>query len=68
MNTSENKKRIENIIKFHAHDYRDMKQSEDDLVDFLTMFLEAVNCDHDCTSNCRSEGCDCACGNYHFTP
>ena len=23
------------------------------------------NCDHDCTSNCRREGCNCLCGEYH---
>ena len=25
-------------------------------------------CDHNCTSNCRREGCNCACGEYHITP
>lgn len=24
-----------------------------------------ANCDHDCTSNCRREGCNCDCGEYH---
>lgn len=23
------------------------------------------NCDHDCVSNCRREGCNCLCGEYH---
>ncbi len=23
------------------------------------------NCDHDCTSDCRREGCNCLCGEYH---
>lgn len=23
------------------------------------------NCDHGCTSNCRREGCNCLCGEYH---
>lgn len=22
-------------------------------------------CDHQCTSNCRREGCNCSCGEYH---
>jgi len=22
-------------------------------------------CDHTCTSNCRREGCNCACGEWH---
>ena len=22
-------------------------------------------CEHDCTSNCRREGCECLCGEYH---
>ena len=22
-------------------------------------------CDHQCTSNCRREGCNCLCGEYH---
>ena len=24
-------------------------------------------CEHDCTSNCRREGCNCECGEYHDT-
>ena len=23
------------------------------------------DCDHDCTSDCRREGCNCLCGEYH---
>ena len=23
------------------------------------------NCNHQCTSNCRREGCNCLCGEYH---
>lgn len=23
------------------------------------------NCDHNCTSNCRREGCNCLCGEFH---
>ena len=25
------------------------------------------NCDHSCTSNCRREGCNCECGEFHDT-
>ena len=24
------------------------------------------NCEHACTSNCRREGCQCDCGEYHI--
>ena len=61
----ENKHR-QRIIDFYAHDFRDMSQSESDLKDMLEGFLEAVDCTHDCSSNCRREGCNCACGEYHF--
>lgn len=58
--------RQERIINFYAHDYRDMAQSEDDLKDFLEGFLETLDCEHTCTSNCRREGCECSCGNNHL--
>lgn len=25
------------------------------------------DCEHQCTSNCRREGCNCLCGEYHDT-
>lgn len=25
------------------------------------------NCEHICTGNCRREGCECLCGEYHDT-
>lgn len=25
-------------------------------------------CTHDCTSNCRRNGCNCECGEYHLLP
>ena len=25
------------------------------------------NCNHQCTSDCRKEGCNCECGEYHIT-
>lgn len=28
-------------------------------------FESADFCDHICTSNCRREGCNCDCGEYH---
>ena len=24
-------------------------------------------CEHDCTSECRRNGCSCQCGDYHLT-
>jgi len=60
-------KRTQEIIDFYAHEYRDMKQSKDDLEDMLTGFIEAIECEHECSSNCRREGCNCACGNSHFS-
>ena len=27
--------------------------------------LNIAYCDHLCTSNCRREGCNCECGEYH---
>ena len=59
-------KRTHKIIEFYAHDYRDMKQSEEDLKDFLIGVVESIDCTHECTSQCRREGCNCACGNVHF--
>jgi len=26
---------------------------------------EIRSCDHMCTSNCRHEGCNCSCGEFH---
>lgn len=28
-------------------------------------FMERQPCDHECSSNCRREGCNCRCGEYH---
>ena len=53
-------------VLFYAHDYRDMAMSEDSLTDMLEGFAEALQCDHQCSPNCRREGCNCACGEYHF--
>ena len=61
-----NKKHIEKTIEYFAHDYRDMKLGKESLKDMLMLFVEALNCDHECTSNCRRVGCDCRCGNFHF--
>lgn len=27
---------------------------------------EDTECDHECTSNCRRNGCNCNCGEYHI--
>ncbi len=53
-------------IEFYSHDYRDMSMSQDELKDLLEGFIETLFCEHQCTSNCRREGCNCACGNTHF--
>lgn len=52
--------------RFYAHDYRDMAMSEDSLMDMLEDFAEVLQCSHQCSSNCRKVGCNCACGEYHF--
>ena len=53
-------------LEFYAHDYRDIAMSEYDLMDMLEGFAEALNCDHQCSSNCRREGCKCKCGEFYF--
>lgn len=53
-------------VEYFSHDYRDMEMSEDDLYDMLTSFAEALNCKHICSSNCRKNGCNCSCGEFHF--
>lgn len=29
--------------------------------------LENIKCDHVCSGNCRREGCNCDCGEWHLT-
>mgnify|MGYP001585291739 CR=1 FL=1 len=58
--------RIEKIVNFYAHDYRDIAMKEDKLKDMLEGFIESLECDHQCSSNCRRVGCNCQCGEYHF--
>lgn len=53
-------------LEFYAHDYRDMAMSENDLMDMLEGFAEALNCRHECSLNCRKVGCNCACGEFHY--
>jgi len=53
-------------VEAYAHDYRDMAMSEENLYAMITTFAEALTCDHTCTSDCRKEGCNCACGEYHY--
>lgn len=50
----------------YAHDYRDMAMNENDLMDMLSSYAEALMCKHECSSNCRKEGCNCKCGEFHF--
>lgn len=54
------------VVEAYAHDYRDMEMSEDSIYDMLTGFAEALVCKHECSSNCRREGCKCDCGEYHI--
>lgn len=54
------------VIDFYAHDYRDMAMSEENLADMLKGFVETLECGHQCTSNCRREGCNCDCGPSHI--
>jgi len=58
--------RTETIVSAYAHDYRDMKISQDDLVEMLNAFLDSLNCNHYCLSECRRSGCNCDCGEYHI--
>ena len=60
------KEHKQKTIGFYAHDYRNIAMSEVDLTDMLEGFVESLECDHQCTSNCRKEGCNCDCGEYHF--
>jgi len=54
-------------INFYAHDYRGMAMSEDSLKDMLTGMVESLDCVHTHTSSCRKNGCNCDCGEYHFS-
>jgi hypothetical protein len=53
-------------LRFYAHDYRDMEMDEETLSGMLEQFAEALNCKHECSSDCRRSGCNCNCGEYHF--
>lgn len=64
-NTAE-KSHEHKTLEFYAHDYRDMQMNEEDLMCMLESFAEALNCTHACSSNCRKEGCNCRCGEFHF--
>ncbi len=61
------KTREDKIAEDFAHDFRDMKMSELELLDVLNSVIECVQCEHQCTSNCRREGCNCACGEFHYS-
>lgn len=56
----------EKTINFYSHDYRNMAMLEEDLKNMLEGFVESLECRHQCTSNCRKNGCNCACGGSHF--
>lgn len=51
-------------IEFFSHDYRNI--TEKGLSDMFNDFTESLLCEHECNSNCRKNGCNCACGNSHF--
>ena len=53
-------------LEFYAQNYRDMAMSENDLMDMLERFADALECVHWCSPNCRKEGCKCKCGTFHF--
>jgi len=53
-------------VEAYAHDYRDMAMSQETLYDVLTGFADALECHHQCSSNCRRNGCNCHCGEYHY--
>lgn len=58
--------RLEKVIESYAHDFRDMKMSQYDLASMLNGFVETLDCEHQCTSECRRSGCNCDCGEYHI--
>ena len=60
------KERTQKIIDFYSHDYRDMKMAEGDLKDVFNAIVETMECEHNCRSDCRREGCNCVCGEYHL--
>ena len=53
------------VISDYAHDYRNVPLGEQDLTEMLQSFLEVFLCEHECTSRCRREGCNCSCGERH---
>ena len=59
------KTRLEKIVEEMADNHR-VEGDTDDLIEFCDSVSEAVNCDHQCSGNCRREGCNCACGEYHI--
>ncbi len=60
-------KRTKNIIKDLAEFHGGGNYIKGDLEELLEAFVEAQDCEHECTSNCRREGCNCDCGEWHIT-
>ena len=58
--------RTEKIIDLYAHDYRNMTMSQVDLKEMLQALENTLNCEHECTSECRRSGCNCDCGEFHI--
>ena len=61
--SNEHKKKT---IEFYSNDYKNIAMSEDDIKEMLEGFVESLECDHQCTSDCRKKGCNCDCGEFHF--
>lgn len=53
-------------IEYYAHDYAGMSMTEQDMKEMFEGFIETLECNHACTSNCKRQGCNCDCGEFHF--
>jgi len=49
------------FIKLTGQDPEDMFGG-----DWQEVVEDIKDCEHMCTSNCRREGCNCKCGEYHL--
>lgn len=61
----EGKMITENFIKEYGQKAYDELEYDEDIFESM----EAVrSCDHMCSGNCRRDGCNCACGEWHILP
>lgn len=58
--------REDRIIALFAHDYRHQAMTIEELTDMIKACRETIDCDHACTNNCESRGCECGCGEQHI--